>query len=72
MGVNHCNKNETNALLILAHESGGFTDRHRSLVIGYWGPVGCEVKFQHLTGVGGVNVRALPAWRMRPDMLNHK
>jgi hypothetical protein len=45
MGVNHCNKNETNALLILAHESGGFTDRHRSLVIGYWGPVGCEVKF---------------------------
>jgi hypothetical protein len=32
--------------------------------------VGCEVKFNHLTGVGGVCVRALPAWRRRPDIFN--
>jgi hypothetical protein len=66
----NCNKIRIHALLILAHESGGFADRHCRLVIGYWGPMGCEVKFKHLTGVGGANVWALPAWRRRPDMFN--
>ena len=37
---------------MLAHESGGFAVRHCRLVVGSWGPVGCEVKIQHLTGVG--------------------
>ena len=49
---NRCNKICTHALLNLTHESGGFADRLCRLVIGSWGPVGCEVKFQHLTGVG--------------------
>ena len=38
-----CNKIDIHALLNLAHESGGIVGRHCSLVIGYWGPVGCEV-----------------------------
>ncbi len=67
---NKCNKNCTHALFILAHESGGLAVRHCRLVVGSWGPVGCEVKFQHLTGVGGANVWALPAWRRCPDMFN--
>ena len=50
---NKCNKICTHALFILAHESGGFAVRHCRLVIGSWGPVGCEVKFHHLTGVRG-------------------
>jgi len=39
-----CNKNITDAFLILAHVSGGFANRHCRLIIGSWGPMGCEVK----------------------------